>query len=135
MGAKKDQGVNPNRRMKERLPIPDLSIRVRQRSIFSLASDWRAAAGVDFNRYGLALQCNMPYKKGNRLYLSFRGPYISLDNVAAQVVSCERSGEGFRVGAVFLYWQEEEQYDVSFDNSLSRIERIYHDQYYSKASA
>ncbi|WP_426417318.1 hypothetical protein [Aestuariirhabdus sp. LZHN29] len=135
MGAKNQDDEITNRRMKERLPIPDLSIRVRQRSIFAIASDWRAAAGVDFNRYGVALQCNAPYKKGNRIYLSFRGPYISLDNVAAQVVSCVRSDDGFRIGAVFLYWQDEEQYDVNIDNSLSRIERIYHDQHYCMASA
>lgn len=121
--------------MKARFPIPTLVIRIRQRSIFSLASEWRSATGVDFNRYGVGFVCTVPYRIGNRLYLNFRGPYISLDNVAAQVVHVECKDEGFRIGVVFLYWQQEEHYDLAFDNALARIERIYHDQYHSGVSA
>ncbi len=135
MASKYNYSGQQDRRMKERFPIPNLGIKMRQRSIFSIASEWKIANGVDFNRYGVAVVCNTPYKVGNRVYLNFQGPYISLDNVAAQVVNCQRSGDGFRLGVVFLYWQQEEHYDLAFDNGLARIERIYHDQYYCEASA
>ncbi|MCL6417397.1 hypothetical protein MIB92_17185 [Aestuariirhabdus sp. Z084] len=128
MGADENIEKQSNRRIKQRFPIPDLTVRLKQRSIFSLGNDWRTVEGLDFNRYGIAYSSKEPFKKGNRVYLSFRGPYIGLENVAAQVVSCARVEDGFRIGAVFLYWQSEELYDVNIDNNLSRIERIYHDQ-------
>ncbi|MDX1804133.1 MAG: PilZ domain-containing protein [Alcanivorax sp.] len=62
---------------------------------------WRyltQARALDYNRYGLGVVAAVKLAPGTDVQLDLHAPGMILRRVSAQVVSCERCGQGYRLG-------------------------------------
>lgn len=53
---------------------------------------------LDYNRYGIGLICAMRFSPGAVVKLDLYAPNMILRQVKAQVVTCHRAGQGYRIG-------------------------------------
>lgn len=114
-----------DRRIKSRHPADTLSVRAIPAKFFKWFKRPLALTCVDFNRYGMAVECKKLLRKGDRLLFSFRGRYIYENDIEGEVTSITRSGDVYRYGVVFSYTESPKRYSREVDNALSRIEGIY----------
>ena len=62
---------------------------------------WRfvtRAKAMDYNRYGVGLTSPVSLSRGARLKLDLYAPGMILRQVSAEVVSCHRAGQAYRIG-------------------------------------
>jgi len=94
-------GFLGNRRKRPRRPA-DMAVDVNRHGRWG---GWRTrqagARALDFNRFGMAFISRARLRPGDGLRLTLHGPAMRLHGVEARVVSCERTGEGYRVGVRF----------------------------------
>ncbi len=116
-----------DRRIKRRHKAPDLGVTLKGIGFRNWFRPALAVNCVDFNRYGMAVESELPFRPRERLAVSFRGKYICKSDVEAQVTECVplKNGSGFRVSLVFSYTLNNKNYCRQIDNALSRIESIY----------
>ncbi len=66
-----------------------------------LFGGWRyltRAKAMDYNRYGIGLTSPVKLSQGTRLKLDLYAPGMILRQVSAEVVSCHRAGQAYRIG-------------------------------------
>ncbi|EKF73042.1 hypothetical protein A11A3_15587 [Alcanivorax hongdengensis A-11-3] len=66
-----------------------------------LLGNWRyltCAKALDYNRYGIGLVAAVKLSAGTDVQLDLHCPGMILRGVSAQVVSCQRAGQGYRLG-------------------------------------
>ncbi len=66
-----------------------------------LIGGWRFVArakAMDYNRYGVGLTSPVSLSRGTRLKLDLYAPGMILRQVSAEVVSCHRAGQAYRIG-------------------------------------
>lgn len=122
------------RRIKRRHKAPDLRISIQAAGIkkwFSSSLDVRC---LDFNRYGMAISSKKPLRPKEKIWITFKGKYISHSNVAGVVTECVESRQYFRISVVFTYALDTKDYCRKTDNALSRIESIYNNYQRTQAS-
>ena len=56
------------------------------------------AKAMDYNRYGVGLTSPVSMSRGTRLKLDLYAPGMILRQVSAEVVSCHRAGQAYRIG-------------------------------------
>lgn len=114
-----------DRRIKARYAAQCLQVNLRERGFFGRGQKPTTVCCLDMNRYGMGLLSPRPIEAGSRLFLDFRGKYISETNVRARVVDCYPYQSGFRVSVQFTNFVSGRSYSRTVDNALSRIEGIY----------
>jgi hypothetical protein len=66
-----------------------------------LFGGWRfmtRAKALDYNRYGIGLTSPIKFSNGTVLQLDLYSPGMILRRVSAEVVSCQRAGQAYRLG-------------------------------------
>ncbi|WP_417213715.1 PilZ domain-containing protein [Alcanivorax sp.] len=66
-----------------------------------LFGGWRfiaRAKALDYNRYGIGLTSPIKFSNGSILQLDLYSPGMILRRVSAEVVSCQRAGQAYRIG-------------------------------------
>lgn len=123
----------PERRIKSRHSAPCLGVTLRPAGVLNV---FRRAVDVkclDINRYGMAVECPVSYREGEKVSLDFKGKYISKSNIKAIVSSVTQIRNTYRYGLTFCYCLDSKLYSREDDNALSRIESLYNNNYQQKA--
>lgn len=66
-----------------------------------LFGGWRfvtRAKALDYNRFGLGVTSPVRFSPGSRIKLDLYSPAMILRRVDAEVVSCQRAGQAYRLG-------------------------------------
>lgn len=114
-----------DRRIKARHRADTLEVSAAAVGLLKLFKGHIALQCVDFNRYGMAVECSHKFKKGERLAFRFRGRYIHENDIEGIITSVASTDNGFRYGVVFSYAISQKSYSREVDNALSRIEALF----------
>lgn len=121
-----------DRRIKSRHAAPCLGVTLRPDGILNVFRKPVDVQCIDINRYGMAIECDTPFREGERVALDFKGKYICKSNIKAVVSSATEIDGTFRYGLTFCYCLDSKLYSREEDNALSRIESLYNSQYQEK---
>ena len=125
-------GISNNkqdRRIKARHSAPCLQVTVRSSGIRKWLKSPVDVKCIDINRYGMAVESPNNFRPKEKITLDFKGKYITESNISAIVTTSEKHAGQYRLGITFSYSTCNRHYSRKIDNALSRIERLYNEQY------
>ncbi|MCP5207364.1 MAG: PilZ domain-containing protein [Hahellaceae bacterium] len=123
------------RRIKSRHAAPCLGVTLRPAGVLNIFRRSEEVKCLDINRYGMAIECGVRFREGEKVLIDFKGKYICQSNIKAVVSSATQEGRYFRYGLTFSYCLDSKLYSREEDNALSRIESLYNSQYQEKAQS
>lgn len=118
----------PDRRLKARHKAQSLQVTVSPKGFFRRFRREMPVLCIDINRYGMAIETSKRFRLKEKIFLNFRGRYISESDIQGIVASVTETDGRFRYGISFAYCTSAKHYSREVDNALSRIEGLCNQQ-------